>query len=164
MGGNPTIFQGSMDSHQFPRESRSHAHITWPLQKLIVKEDVDFVSFWDGTGAYRWWFTNSARATANYLKKPCIYRVFHVALLGDGCCPSVSWFRGLGVSPSFPGSMAAIPHQQQAVLFNVDPSIDTARILLVIGSEGLREHQLLGECVCVQTYVLSRDIERERES
>lgn len=60
--------------------------------------------------------------------------------------------------------MAAIPHQQQAVLFNVDPSIDTARILLVIGSEGLREHQLLGECVCVQTYVLSRDIERERES
>ena len=51
MGGNPTIFQGSMDSHQFPRESRSHAHITWPLQKLIVEEDFDFVSFWDGTGA-----------------------------------------------------------------------------------------------------------------
>ena len=45
------IFRGSVDSHQFPGESRSQAHITWPLQKLIVKEDFDFVSFWDGTGA-----------------------------------------------------------------------------------------------------------------
>ena len=41
-------------------------------------------------------------------------------------------------------------------------SIDTARILLVIGSEGLRDHQLFGECVCVNKHMSrSRDIERD---
>lgn len=59
--------------------------------------------------------------------------------------------------------MAVIPHQQRAVFFNVDPSIDTARILLVIGSEGLRDHQLLGECVCVNKHMCYLEIYRERE-